>query len=201
MNVDPVEATGYVASILVFSTFYMKTMIPLRLVGLASNVAFMIYAWLGALYPVLILHLLLFPLNLLRFYQLRKLIEDVRAASEASFSMDWLTPYAAKKTFNKGDVIFRRGEPADSIHVIVRGEVRIEETGVTLKQGDIIGEIGLFSPLNERTATLVCDSDSETLTVTKSKVMELYYQNPSIGYHLTQLVVGRLLENQYRLSK
>lgn len=201
MNIDLVQATGYAASVLVFSTFYMKTMIPLRLVGLCSNILFMIYAWLGALYPVLILHLLLFPLNLLRFLQLKKLIKDVRAASQASFSMDWLTPYAGKKSFNKGDVIFRRGDLADSMHVIVYGEVRIEETGITLKTGDIIGEIGLFSPLAERTATLICESDTETLTVTKSKVMELYYQNPSIGFHLTQLVVGRLLENQYRLSR
>lgn len=201
MNVDLVEATGYVASILVFSTFYMKTMIPLRLVGLCSNIVFIAYAWLGALYPVLILHLLLFPLNLLRFVQLKKLIEDVRAASQASFSLDWLTPYATKQSFNKGDVIFRRGEPADSMYVIVRGEFRIEETGVILRDGDIVGEIGLFSPLNERTATLICETDSETLTVTKSKLMELYYQNPSIGYHLTQLIVGRLLENQYRVGR
>jgi CRP/FNR family cyclic AMP-dependent transcriptional regulator len=201
MKINPIEITGYIASILVFSTFYMKTMIPLRMVGLCSNIAFIAYAWLGALYPVLILHLLLLPLNLLRFFQLRKLIEDVRAASEASFSLDWLTPYATKKSLNKGDVIFRRGDLADSMYVIVQGEVRIQETGIILKKGDIIGEIGLFSPLNERTATLICESDSETLTVTKAKIMELYYQNPNIGYHLTQLIVGRLLENQYSLSR
>lgn len=201
MKINLMEVTGYFASILVFSTFYMKTMIPLRVVGLCSNIAFIAYGWLGELYPVLVLHLFLLPLNLLRFFQLRKLIHDVRAASETSFSLDWLTPYATKKYFSKGDVIFRRGDEADSMHIIVQGEVRIQETGIILKKGDIIGEIGLFSPLNERTATLTCESDSETLTVTKPKIMELYYQNPSIGYHLTQLIVGRLLENQYRLSR
>jgi CRP/FNR family transcriptional regulator, cyclic AMP receptor protein len=37
------DAVGYVASLLVFCTFYMRTMLPLRVVAIASNVAFMIY--------------------------------------------------------------------------------------------------------------------------------------------------------------
>jgi len=39
-----VEVMGYVASTLVFCSFYMKTMIPLRVAGILSNVAFMTYA-------------------------------------------------------------------------------------------------------------------------------------------------------------
>jgi hypothetical protein len=38
-----IETFGYVASILVFVTFSMKTMVSLRLVALGSNVAFLIY--------------------------------------------------------------------------------------------------------------------------------------------------------------
>ena len=38
------EFVGYVAAGLVFATFYMKTMIPLRVVGISSNVTFMVYA-------------------------------------------------------------------------------------------------------------------------------------------------------------
>ena len=34
------EVNGYVAAVLVFMTFYMKTMIPLRTVGICSNCAF-----------------------------------------------------------------------------------------------------------------------------------------------------------------
>jgi CRP/FNR family transcriptional regulator, cyclic AMP receptor protein len=57
------EFAGYMAAGLVFATFYMKTMIPLRLVGITSNVAFLVYAWLDALVPVLVLHSALLPLN------------------------------------------------------------------------------------------------------------------------------------------
>ena len=59
-----VELVGYLASLLVFSTFYMKTMIPLRCVAIASNVAFLTYGYFAGLYPVFLLHVVLLPLNL-----------------------------------------------------------------------------------------------------------------------------------------
>ncbi len=46
------EVAGYVAATLVFLTFYMKTMIPLRIVGICSNCIFIVYGYLGGLYPV-----------------------------------------------------------------------------------------------------------------------------------------------------
>ncbi len=65
------EAIGYLASFLVLSTFYMKTMIPLRCCAIASNVVFIAYGFLGEIYPVLVLHLLLLPLNVRRLLELR----------------------------------------------------------------------------------------------------------------------------------
>src|SRR6266545_2522606 len=80
---------GWLASALVFTTFFMRTMIPLRLVAIASNVAFMAYAVLGLrygvfgrLYPILVLHASLLPLNVLRLRQLRELVQAVRTASD-----------------------------------------------------------------------------------------------------------------------
>ena len=69
-QVSWVEVSGYVASMLVFWTFYMKTMIPLRIVGILGNVAFMTYGAGGHLYPVLILHAMLLPLNCVRLIQM-----------------------------------------------------------------------------------------------------------------------------------
>jgi len=70
---------GYVASILVFGTFYMKQMLPLRFTAIASNVAFISYAWMNGLTPVLLLHGALLPLNLLRLVQQRRLITKAAA--------------------------------------------------------------------------------------------------------------------------
>ncbi len=36
------EIAGYLAAVLVFLTFYMKTMIPLRMIGICSNCMFII---------------------------------------------------------------------------------------------------------------------------------------------------------------
>ena len=60
------EGLGYLASLLVFSTFYMKTMLPLRGVAIASNIAFMAYGLTGGIYPVFVLHVILLPLNCVR---------------------------------------------------------------------------------------------------------------------------------------
>ncbi len=61
-----VEALGYLASALVLATFCMRDMRRLRWVAMASNLAFIAYAALADLAPVLVLHLLLLPINVLR---------------------------------------------------------------------------------------------------------------------------------------
>ncbi len=60
------EILGYIAAFLVFMTFSMKTMVPLRTVGIASNVFFIAYGYLNPAYPLLVLHLALLPLNIFR---------------------------------------------------------------------------------------------------------------------------------------
>jgi hypothetical protein len=65
-----VEAVGYLASALVLTTFYMKTMMPLRVCAIASNVAFIAYGFFGEIQPVLVLHLVLLPLNVKRLSRL-----------------------------------------------------------------------------------------------------------------------------------
>ena len=54
---------GYVASALVLAAFGMKDMVNLRIVAICSNIAFITYALLLNLLPVLILHVVLMPLN------------------------------------------------------------------------------------------------------------------------------------------
>ena len=85
-NLSWVELSGYVASLLVFVAFYMKTMIPLRVVAILSNVAFITYAVGGHLYPVLILHSVLLPLNCIRLQQMRALVAKVHEASHTEDS-------------------------------------------------------------------------------------------------------------------
>ncbi len=112
-GVNWIELAGYIASALVFLTFYMKTMIPLRIIAIASNVAFMTYGLGGRLYPVFILHAILLPLNCLRLVQMHALIRKVRDATQGDMSMEWLIPFMQRRTWTRGKILFRRGDPAN----------------------------------------------------------------------------------------
>jgi hypothetical protein len=60
---------GYVASALVLTAFCMKEMIPLRVVGVCSNVAFLTYGLALGLVPVWSLHAILLPINCWRLWE------------------------------------------------------------------------------------------------------------------------------------
>lgn len=193
-----VEVVGYCASLLVFCTFYMKTMIPLRGVAIASNIVFVTYGLAGGIYPVFVLHVVLLPLNCLRLYQMRTLIRRVREASRGHMSTEWLIPLMTHHKHKSGDVLFRMGDPANSMYLILEGSVRLVELDVTLGPGILIGEIGVFAPDNRRTGTAVCESDVEIGAISDEKVLQLFYQNPTFGFYMFRLVVQRMLENERR---
>lgn len=67
------ELVGYFASLLVLATFCMRDMVVLRVVAITSNIAFIAYGTLADVVPVLMLHVVLLPVNLLR------LVESVRS--------------------------------------------------------------------------------------------------------------------------
>jgi hypothetical protein len=57
---------------MVLLTFITKDMRQLRFVGILSNVSFIGYGALAWLPPILFLHLLLLPLNIVRLMELQK---------------------------------------------------------------------------------------------------------------------------------
>ena len=64
------DAIGFLASGLVITAFCMKDILQLRIVAVASNVAFLTYGLALGLMPVWLLHLLLLPVNLGRLLQM-----------------------------------------------------------------------------------------------------------------------------------
>jgi CRP/FNR family transcriptional regulator, cyclic AMP receptor protein len=58
------QLIGYVASGLVLTTFCFSNPIRLRIFALASNIAFIAYGCYGQIYPVMVLHIVLVPINL-----------------------------------------------------------------------------------------------------------------------------------------
>lgn len=195
------DLVGYFAAVLMFSTFYMKKMIPLRAVGASANVVFVIYASIAHVYPLLVLHLMLFPLNITRMVQMMRLIKKVKEASKDDFSINFLVPFMTKECYRKGDVVFKKGDPANKLLYLQKGLVRLEEIGSFITDGALIGEIGLFSPNKTRTATVVCETDTVFLTIPENTVLQLYYQNPKFGLYLVQLIIRRFLKNMEKINE
>ncbi|WP_291519640.1 cyclic nucleotide-binding domain-containing protein [Acidovorax sp.] len=189
------QLLAWIASSLVFASFFMKTIMPLRAVAIASNVVFIGYALFGLHFgifdkvlPILILHLSLLPLNILRLREIRATIRGVKAATSHVQSMESLTPYMKRELRLKGEVIFRKGDPADRVYFIRVGRVSLPELGKYLPAGEMFGEIGVFSDVAQRTLTAVCDEDCELFVITKEKVVELFYLEPSFGFFIARLL-------------
>lgn len=66
MLIEWSDTIGYVAAALVLTTFYMRSMVALRVFGMTSNIAFVAYGIQADLLPIILLHLVLLPLNLIR---------------------------------------------------------------------------------------------------------------------------------------
>lgn len=196
-----VEITGYVASALVLATFWMRTMIPLRLVALGSNIAFITYGLVGGLVPIWVLHSLLLPLNIYRAVEMTRLLQRVRRAARGDLSLDWLKPYMKTERYRADDILFRKGDEADRLYLILQGEIRLAESGTRLRQGQIFGEIGLFSPERQRTQTAVCASAVELMWISEGELAQLCYQNPGMAFHLLRLITARLTANIARLQE
>lgn len=190
------EIIGYIAAFATFLTFYMKTMLTLRLFGLASNLAFITYAIGFDAYPILILHTILFPLNIYRLYQVNKLAKDVKKFSTDEFSVEWIIPYAQKRQFKKDEIIFRKGDLADNIYFLLRGKILIVELNKVIEAGVLFGEMSIFSKTKQRMFTLQCDTDIVAYQISEDNLYKLYYQNPAIGFYLTKIILNRMIQNK-----
>jgi len=196
-----VDLLGYAASAAVLATFCMSTMIPLRVVALASNVLFMAYGYADHLYPVLILHALLFPVNTFRLVQFQQLVRDMRQAKTEELSIQSLLPYMTRRKFSAGETLVRKGETADRLYYLIDGELEIADINKVLKPGAVVGEIGVFAPNQKRTATIVCRTECALFELTESKTKQLYFQDRSFGFAVLQLIISRLVENNERLAQ
>ncbi|MBV8289825.1 MAG: YgjV family protein, partial [Hyphomicrobiales bacterium] len=66
-----IDFVGYLAALMVLATFCMDTIVPLRGLAIASNLLFILYGIAGQLYPVLLLHAVLLPVNIVKIVRLR----------------------------------------------------------------------------------------------------------------------------------
>src|SRR5690242_1134050 len=153
------NAIGLLGGICYIASTQMKTMVPLRTAGIASNFFLMLYGLLSHSYLSFVLYLTLTPINIVRLMQMLQLVKKVKVATQGDLSMDWLKPFMTKRTYHRGDVLFHKGDVADEMFYTVDGKYLVTGINVELLPGQIVGEMGLLAPDNRRTQTVECIED------------------------------------------
>jgi len=183
------------ASIFVVATTTMRTMIPLRVFGILANVVLFLTAIPAHNYLVMLVQTAMFAVNSYRLHQMLQLVRDVKKSVNSDLSMEWLKPFMTERDCMAGEMLFYKDEKAKDMLYIVSGKFKLVESGIVVPVGAIVGELGMLSPSNMRTQSLECVESGLVLSVSYSKVEELYVQNPAFGFYFLRLASARLFQN------
>jgi CRP-like cAMP-binding protein len=188
------------ASVFVVATLSMRTMIPLRVFAILTNLVLISTAIPSHNYLVIVVQSLVLVLNSYRLHQMLQLIRDVKKSVNSDLSMEWLKPFMTERKCAAGEMLFYKDERAEDMLYIVSGRFKLVESGIELPVGAIVGEFGMLSPSKARTQSLECIEAGVILSVSYTKVEELYVQNPAFGFYLLRLSSARLFENIGKLE-
>ena len=189
-----------IGAIFFVATLMVRTIVPLRIIGIISNVFLIAYGALAGSMGTFFLYLLSLPINAVRLRQILTLVKKARVSAQGDLSMDWLRPFMTPRKYSKGDVLFHKGDPANEMFLTVSGRFLVSEIGIELPPGRMMGELGFVDPKNRRTQTVECIENADVLTITYEKLLELYFQNQEFGYYFLRLTTERLMQNISRLE-
>ena len=123
-----------------------------------------------------------------------------------------LLSVARRRTFRKGEVVFHRGDPADSLHLIAKGRFKLQvmtplaqEATIAIRgPGDAFGEMAIVGEGDKRSATIEALERGETFCVLESDFRRLRREHPGVDRILIEflatevrLLNARLLEALY----
>ena len=199
-NINFANMFALVGAIFYVATLMVRTIVPLRVIGIISIVFFIAYGALAGAAATFFLYLLSLPINIIRLRQMLNLVKKARLSSQGDLSMDWLRPFMTPRKYKKGDVLFRKGDIAKEMFYTIGGNFLVKEINVELPPGRVMGELGFIDPNNRRTGTVESLEDGEVLAITYDRLLELYFQNPEFGYYFLRLTTERLMQNIARLE-
>jgi hypothetical protein len=199
-NINFANMLALIGATLYVVTLMVRTIVPLRVIGIISMVFFIAYGALAGAVATFLLYLLSLPINVIRLRQMLTLVKKARLSAQGDLSMDWLRPFMTPRKCKKGEILFEKGDLAKEMFYTVSGNFRIKEIGIELPPGRVLGELGFIDPNNKRTATVESLENGEVLTITYDRLLELYFQNPEFGYYFLRLTTERLMQNIARLE-
>jgi len=115
----------------------------------------------------------------------------------------WFIGKAKEMKLRAGDTIFRQGDPADTMYVILDGQLQVrgdlggETVVLPLKPGDVTGVLP-FSRMKQFTVGARALSDSRALSFPVSLFPELVQRMPELAQRLVGLMSDRIRETTRR---
>jgi len=107
--------------------------------------------------------------------------------------MELLRVKAGSRQFVEGDAIYRKGEEAGAIGLIVSGKVNVvAENGFVLRElgaGEVIGEVGTVSHGGKRSVTLTVSEPTELI---EWQIEDIEASSPELLERLKDLAWKRL---------
>ena len=111
-----------------------------------------------------------------------------------------LLSIARRRTFEKGEVVFHRDDPAESLHLIVRGRFAARVTTPlgdsvlleVLGPGQSFGEVALLLLGERRSATVSALEKGETRSVLRDDFARLQKSHPGVKDVLLRLLAEQL---------
>jgi len=191
-----IEGIGWLAVLFKLGTFSAQSMIPLRLWAMASSICFIAYSAVFQIWPLLVVEFVLLPMNAYRLYGLiamRRLVTHMTDDTEPDFSA--AMSYGKKHTLPKGSVIFKKGDPVNSLYYLAEGTVAVEDQNITIEPGSLFGEMAFFNKSAERSATLRSINDVTVYEMNEKRFTRLQYEDPKFAMSVMRLVTQRLVAN------
>jgi CRP/FNR family cyclic AMP-dependent transcriptional regulator len=103
----------------------------------------------------------------------------------------------SKLRFSEGDIVFRKGEMAQQMYIVLNGKIRLyvghEPVGdwsEELNKGDFFGEGSLLEPI-PRSNTAVALEDSEVIAISRGTFLRMIRQNPEVSVKMMQRLAQR----------
>ncbi len=119
---------------------------------------------------------------------------------------DALIPLCRLRAYEKGDVIFQEGDPADRIHFIVTGRVKIVKAAGArdviieiLGDGEPVGAVAVFER-RPFPAAAVAIEPSSILSIPEREFFVLLETRPEMTRHLLSGLTLRLIQLNKRLA-
>ncbi len=102
------------------------------------------------------------------------------------------------RKFPAGALIISRGDKADAMYFIARGEVEVEIPGkeVKLGEGDFFGEIGLIHHNARRTANVYAARPTDVLVLSSQDFRRLMHQSPELANAVRETAEQRISQNE-----